>query len=31
MLEQYTGAAILFLLAMGIACGMIVMTALLGP
>ena len=31
MLEQYTGAAIMFLLAMGIACGMIVMTSLLGP
>jgi NADH-quinone oxidoreductase subunit A len=31
MLEQYTGAAIMFLLSMGIACGMIVMTSLLGP
>jgi NADH-quinone oxidoreductase subunit A len=31
MLEQYTGAAIMFLLSMAIACGMIVMTSLLGP
>ena len=31
MLEQYTGAAIMFLFSMGIACGMVAMTSLLGP
>ena len=31
MLEQYTGAAIMLLFAMGIACGMVAMTSLLGP
>ena len=31
MLEEYAGAAIMFLMAMGIACGMVVMTQFLGP
>jgi NADH-quinone oxidoreductase subunit A len=31
MLESYTGAAILFLIATGIAVGMVVATSILGP
>jgi len=31
MLEEYAGAAIMFLMAMGIAGGMVVMTSFLGP
>ena len=31
MLEEYAGAGIMFLMAMGIACGMVVMTTFLGP
>lgn len=31
MLEQYIGVAIMLLMAIGIACGMVFMTSILGP
>ncbi|PIR00467.1 MAG: NADH-quinone oxidoreductase subunit A [Nitrospinae bacterium CG11_big_fil_rev_8_21_14_0_20_45_15] len=31
MLEQYIGATVMFIMAIGIACGMVFMTSVLGP